>query len=86
MGDFVTDSQSILARWKNQFFQLLRVCEVNGVRQTEIHIAEKLVPETSACEVVMAIEKLKRHQSPRIDQIPAEFIKSGGRKIRFEIH
>jgi hypothetical protein len=34
----------------------------------------------------MAIEKLKRHKSPGIDQIPAELIKAGGRKIRSEIH
>jgi hypothetical protein len=26
----------------------------------------------------MAIEKLKRHKSPGIDQIPAELIKAGG--------
>jgi hypothetical protein len=34
----------------------------------------------------MAIEKLKRHISPGTDQIPAELIKAGGRKIRSEIH
>jgi hypothetical protein len=44
------------------------------------------VPEPSAFEVEMAIEKLKRHKSPGIDQIPAELIKAGGRIIRSEIH
>jgi hypothetical protein len=34
----------------------------------------------------MAIEKLKRHKSPGSDQIPAESIKSGGRKICSAIH
>jgi hypothetical protein len=34
----------------------------------------------------MAIEKLKRHKSPDIDQIPAQRIKAGGRKICSEIH
>ena len=34
----------------------------------------------------MAIEKLKRHKSPGIDQIPAELIKVGGRTIRCEVH
>jgi len=33
-----------------------------NVRQTEIHTAEPLVPELSAFEVKMAIEKLKRHE------------------------
>jgi hypothetical protein len=40
--------------------------------------AEPLVPEPSASEFEMAIEKLKRHKSPGIDQIPGELIKTGG--------
>jgi hypothetical protein len=44
------------------------------------------VPEPSAFEVEMAIEKLRRLKSPGIDQIPAELIKTGSRKIRSEIH
>ena len=34
----------------------------------------------------MAIEKLKRHKSPGIDQIAAALIKAGGRTIHSEIH
>ena len=34
----------------------------------------------------MAIEKLKRHKSPDIDQIQAELVKAGGKTIRCEIH
>jgi hypothetical protein len=34
----------------------------------------------------MAIEKLKGHKSPITDQIPAQRIKAGGRKIPSEIH
>jgi hypothetical protein len=85
-GDLVADSHSILARWRNHFFQLLNVHGVNDVRQTERHKAEPLVPEPSDSEFEMAIENLKRHKSPGIDQIPAEHIKAGGRKIRSEIH
>ena len=44
------------------------------------------MPEPSAFEVKMATEKLKRHKSPGIDQIPAELIKSGARTIRSETH
>jgi len=44
------------------------------------------VPEPSAFEVELAIEKLKSHTSPDIDQIQTELIKAGGRTIRFEIH
>ena len=44
------------------------------------------MPEPSAFEVELAIEKLKNDKSPGIDQIPAELIKAGGRKICCEIH
>jgi hypothetical protein len=71
-GDLVADSHSIMARWRNYFSQLLNVHGVNDVRQTEIHTAEPLVPEPIASEVELAIEKLKSHKSPGIDQIPAE--------------
>jgi hypothetical protein len=85
-GDRVADSHSILARWRNHFSQLLNVQGVNDVRQTEVHMAEPLVPEPSASEVEMATETLKRHKSPGINQIPAELIKAGGRIIWSEIH
>jgi hypothetical protein len=44
------------------------------------------VPEPSVCEFEMAVEKLKRHQSAGIDQVPAELIKAGGITIHSEIH
>jgi len=44
------------------------------------------VPEPSAVGVEMAIEKLKRHKTPGIDQIPAESIKAVGRTIRYEMN
>jgi hypothetical protein len=85
-GDLVADSHSILARWRNHFSQLLNIHRVNDVRQTEVHMEEPLVSEPSAFEVEMAIEKLKSHKSPGIDQIPAELIKAWGRIIPSEIH
>jgi len=44
------------------------------------------VPEPSAFDLGMAIEKLNRHRSPGTDQIQAELIKAGGRTICSEIH
>jgi len=76
---------SIVARWRNYFSQFLNVKGVN-VRQTEIHTAEPLVSVSSAFEVDTAIEELKSHKSPDIDQIPAELIKAGGRTFCCEIH
>jgi hypothetical protein len=35
-GHLITDSHSILARWRNHFSQLMNVHGVNNVRQTEI--------------------------------------------------
>jgi hypothetical protein len=64
----------------------LNIHGVNDVRQTEIHIAEPLVPEPTAFEIEVAVEKLKSHKSPGIDHIPAELIKAGGRTICSEIH
>jgi hypothetical protein len=64
----------------------LNVCGINDVRLTEIHTAKPLVPELSAFGVEMTIEKLKRHRSPGIEQIPAELIKARGRTIRCESH
>jgi hypothetical protein len=43
------------------------------------------VPELSAFEFEMAVEKLRRHKSPGVDQIPTEVIKAGGRIICSEI-
>ena len=73
-GDLVADSHSIVARWRKYFSQLFNVHGVKDVRQAEIHTAEPLVPEPSAAEVELAINKLKSHKSPGIDQIPAELI------------
>ena len=75
-----------MARWRNYFSQILNVHGVSEVRQAEIHTAEPLVPEPSALEVELAIEKLKSHKSPGIDQIPAEVIKAEGRTICGAIH
>ena len=85
-GDLVADSHSIMARWRNYFSQILNVHGVSDVRQAEIHTAEPLVPEPSALEFELAIEKLKSHKSPGTDQIPAELIKAGGSTIRCEIN
>jgi len=59
--DMVADSHSILVRWRNHFFQLLNVHGFNVVTHAEIHTAELLVPDSSAFEVELAVEKLKIH-------------------------
>jgi len=50
-----------MARWRNYFFQLFNVHGVKDVRQAEIHTADTLVPEPSASDVELAIDKLKSH-------------------------
>jgi len=76
-GDLVADPHNIMVRWRKYFSQLLNAHEVNDIRQAEIHTVEPLVPEPSASEVELSIEKLKNYKSPDIDQIPAELIKAG---------
>jgi hypothetical protein len=44
-----------------------------------LNCIQPLVPEPSAFEVELAIEKLKRDVAPGVDLIPAELIKAGGR-------
>jgi hypothetical protein len=50
-GDLVTDFHIISARWWNHFSQLLHIGGVHDCRQTEIYVAEPLVPKSSASEV-----------------------------------
>ena len=64
----------------------MNVYGVNDFRQTERHTAEPPVAEPNAFEVDLAIEKLKSHKSPGVDQILAELIKEGGRTICYQIH
>ena len=44
------------------------------------------MPEPSAFQVDLAIEKFKSHKSPGVYQIPAELIKEAGRTIPYQIH
>ena len=85
-GFLVAGSHSIVARWGNNFSQLLNIHGVNDVRQREIQTAEPPFLEPSAFEVEMSIEKLKIHTSPGIYQITAEMTKAGGRTIHSVIH
>ena len=66
-GDLVTEPNNIFASWRKEFFQLFSVHGVSDIRHIEIHTAEPLVPELSAFEVEMAIERLKVHKWPGID-------------------
>jgi hypothetical protein len=68
------------------FSELLNVHGVNDDMQREIHTAEALVPKPDAFEVEVAIVKPERHKSPGIDQIPAELIKAGSKRIRSKVH
>jgi hypothetical protein len=85
-GDLLADPHNILSRWKNYFCELLNVHGAGGVRQTDIHTAEKYVPEPSASEVEVPIGKLKSYKSPGVDQIPAELVQAGGETLLSEIH
>ena len=58
-GDWVADSHSVVARWRNYFDQLFNVHGVKDVGKVEIHTAQPLVPESSAAEFELAIGKLK---------------------------
>ena len=60
---------------------------MHGVKDVgQAKYTEPIVPDPSASEVQLAIDKLKSHKLPSIDQIPAELIKVGGRTMCLEIH
>jgi hypothetical protein len=63
--------------WKNFFNQVINVHGLHDVRQTDIHMAEPLVPEPSLVELEIVIGKLKSCKSTYTDNIPAELIKAG---------
>ena len=58
-GDLVTDSHSIVVRWRNYFSHLFNVHGIKDIGQAEIHTAEPPVPEPSTAEFELAIDKLK---------------------------
>jgi hypothetical protein len=64
----------------------LNVKRTGGVRQTEMHTSEPLVPEPSTSEGEDAIGKLKGYKSPSVNQIPAELIQAGGETLHSENH
>jgi len=68
-GDLVTNCHSILGEVEELFLPATELHKVNEVRQTEIHTAERLVPELSAFELELTIEKLKSHKTPGIEQV-----------------
>ena len=51
-----------------------------------MHTAKPLAPELNGFEVGMAIETLKRHKSPCIDEISEKMIKAGSRTIHSVVH
>jgi hypothetical protein len=82
----LADFRNILNRWKSYFPQLLKVHNVNDVRQTEIQTAEPLVLGPRHLEVEIAISKLKKYVSPGSDEILAELIQAGGETVVSVIH
>lgn len=54
----LSDSHSIMNRWRNYFCKLLSVHRVNDVWQTAVHTAEPLVPEPRASASQMDTKKL----------------------------
>ena len=84
--ELLSDSNSVLNRWKSYFSRLLNVHEGNDVGEIQIQTAEPSTPEPTLLEDEMAIEKLKNYKSPDIDQIPAELIQDGENSLLTEIY
>ena len=90
-GDLVADCHSILARWRNNFFQLFNVQGFCDVRHTEIHTAEPLVPEPSAYEnerLLKSLDDTNHHvliKSQQKQEVEQFTVRSTNLLIRFGI-
>jgi hypothetical protein len=78
----VTNSHSILARWKSYLSQLFDVHGASDARQTEIHTAEPLVLSL----VPLRLRWLLTSKKDINHQVLIKIIKGGGRIIHSEIH
>jgi len=61
-SDLLAQYHSIMVRWRKYFSHLFIVHGMKDVGQAETQKAEPLVPEPSAFEFVLAIDKLKSHK------------------------
>jgi hypothetical protein len=83
--NLIADTKNILYNWKNFFNHVLNVQAVYDIRQMDIQRAEPLVPEPILVNVEIVIGKMISYKSPGTDNIPAEFVKAGG-KTYSEMH
>ena len=60
--------------------------DLNGVRQTDIHTAEPLVPKPKAFEVQNATQKSNSHKPSGTYKLPAELIQTESREICSNVH
>jgi hypothetical protein len=66
------------------FRQLLDLCGVNDVWQTDVHTAEQAVHEPSVAEVQVNNENIRRRKSLSFSKIVLEMIKAANRTVRSE--
>jgi hypothetical protein len=82
----LSESHDILSMWKNNFSQLLHILNVTEIVQLEIYTAEPRVQGPSHRGYEVATAKLKKYESPLIDQIPADMNHSGDETAVSAIH
>jgi hypothetical protein len=84
-GDIVTDCLSVLVFVGTITLRYSMYMELVMLGR-EKYTQQNHLPDLSALKVEMAIEKLRSHISPGIDQTPAELFKAGGKTIYSEIY
>ena len=87
-GNILSEDRDILQGWKQYFCDL----QSTNTRRKEL-ISENTVlnnveevPPPTYYEVSQVIKKLKTHKAAGSDNIPAELIKHGGKKLQRRIH
>ena len=66
--ELLSDSNSILNRWKDYFSQLLNVHKTNDMGEIQIQTAMPHIPEPALLESEIAIEKVQPQESTKFLQ------------------
>lgn len=85
----VAEKEEMLGRWREYFESLLNLNLIHAEsRSIELGVeeGEDQVDLLTLEEIRMAIRKLKNNKISKIDNIPGEFVKHGGKILLMKLH
>jgi hypothetical protein len=84
----ISQSDLILARWKNYFCQILNISEAKDIQNIikECINNQPQIPLPSYNEICFIINNLKLNEAAGSDNIPPELLKHGGKTLKQKLH